>query len=161
MTDQERKEFRIALAKDVLETIDNRHIVIMTYCSGVYTQTSTNWQKQDARIILHDMERCCNVCALGSLFLSYIKLFDNVKIGEIARYDYIHASANFINDKLSTYFTENELHEIEGAFECFTGRDQWLRHYPESKIRLKQIMLNILRNDGEFVLVDIPANDSA
>lgn len=93
------------------------------------------------------LESKCEVCALGGMLLSYVRLFNNVEsVDRVDEYDF-----DFIFEKLSDVFPEKTLVIIEGVFEGMLINEEFLfdppRYYlskDESK-KISQIEKRILK----------------
>lgn len=175
------KQKRIAIAKDVLLRMRYRNIRKGTYIEGDFETKKDIKDKTKADTVIKDLEKACDVCALGSCFLSHIRLFDKIELGEIgtvgekeifdgevypAEVD-IYVNGSFVREPLLNYFSEFQLDMIESAFEKYNASI----HYDPSKDnedkiqeairfgflfdsdenRLRAIMKNIVKNDGEFI----------
>jgi hypothetical protein len=119
----------------------------------------------------HDLAPC-NACALGAMFYSYIQKENHVKVADLLDEPgspLLVGSYYSFREKLLKVFTEDQMALIENAFEQGQGGlmdhegkgRQWeltrlaaeifgQRYYKDDE-RLKQIMRNIIRNDGQFV----------
>lgn len=97
----------------------------------------------------------CHVCAIGAAFVSLVNIEDRCSIMNMMhKYDTRH--------RLEKYFGNYNMSLIESAFECTSIGDNkdefineaanWGSKYSDPKKRLRAIMLNIIRNKGEFKL---------
>lgn len=157
------KERRLAVLKDVLESLrlEKYQAIRGTYISSTYRLKESDLQK-DLKDILPNIEKkTCQVCALGSIFLSAVRKFDNYptyKASDLnGKYicmtqDDMHR--HLVNEKL---WTKRQLECIESAFEGYScggfnlsavqfGR----RHGDYSTKRLKAIVRNMIENGGVF-----------
>jgi hypothetical protein len=167
MTKEERAAGRRAICKDVIKQIQAKKLNVL---AGVYVQEKRSedenwWSKPPVKIksgvITKDdcnaLTKKCNVCALGSMFLSRIRLFNQVEWKSLHE-DKDHQKE--IMKSLKGYFTDLEMNEIECAFE----RDEYMHglgtvkmgpfakfglEFDEPADRLLAIMQNILDN-GKF-----------
>lgn len=115
---------RVAIARDTIEQLAAMKITAKT---GVYVQPLT----------LEDGEAGpCYVCALGGMFLSMIRLSGS---------DIEGINGVGIHSSLGAYFQDDDLDNIEEAFE-----ERWMAPYPDVAERLTAIMKNVIDNDGEF-----------
>lgn len=142
---------RVALAKDVLAHLDSlKNVNGGTYCYLPRQYFRDMPREGEVRPYLDKMDRC-EVCALGSMFLSYIRLFDKVSFENhmSLHEENFHARKNQILPFLQEVgFSEYELNTIESAFEYCHMFYTSTRNY---KDRLRLIMQNIIDNDGTFV----------
>lgn len=119
---------------------------------------------------------------MGALFLSHVRLFDNLTIDEASAVD----GGDDIGDRvimntLEDYFDEDELRMIEAAFEGKVliqtaamdriDRDaeyneeeyrdtnwwavRWVEKYPNPTKRLRAILKNLIANKGRFNITDL------
>lgn len=143
------KERRIALARDVLKWLPLKRFV----CASVYCEIDPDERfgrlgpLDDFQEVLAMPRTTCTVCGIGAMFISYVRLFDrqcfSVSLGlpQICR-------------ALKSTFGPLQLADIEDAFEF-----PWVSNYcriDEAKTRRREIAKNIIRNDGKFVLDDVP-----
>lgn len=160
-------EKRIIIAKDVINQINLGKYISK---SGVYCEFNKS--------IIGDLQKHllkpsvnCKVCAIGSLFSSSIRINDKYKISSSCQ----NIDNYPMMDELLKYFSEEQLHLIEKAYEswknsilCTTKeinasnyRDRKkltstssLRNEEEykklNKEALLSIMLNITKNKGTF-----------
>jgi hypothetical protein len=174
-----KNQMRVAIAKDVISQIKTRKIIPQV---GVWMEDPKMGSLEE--IVSDGVERylesddtCrlmpfpaqdytkkvknCRVCALGSIFVSSVNLFNGVEFdnGEEV-YDCFE---NLKSSPLNRYFSAEELALIEGCFEGDDGlhadrlntRDRgvaiaFTSKYPIVKKRLEAIMNNIIKNDGLF-----------
>ena len=90
------------------------------------------------------LESKCEVCALGSMLLSYVRLFNNVEsVDRVDEYDF-----DFIFEKLSDVFPKNTLVIIEGVFEGTLINEELLfndYYSSKNKLKISQIEKRILK----------------
>lgn len=95
---------------------------------------------------LDKLAASCEVCAIGAIYLSSLKLND--------------APINYdARDKAAGIFGEINANRIEAAFECYNFSNNGVKEptakfgeaYKNDKDRLRAIMENIIVHDGEFV----------
>lgn len=171
-------EKALAIAQDVLARLA---LVLFTPVKGYYLITCINkelFQSLDiqARPVIDELEERCQVCALGACFLSYIRLFNNVKLRDILTLDYydnlvnrnMEATQSTIKENLVEIFGLEQLALIEIAHEMMDGRIFGIvgeshnseankraydfgARYPENVDRMRAIMYNIVENGGNFV----------
>lgn len=165
-----KKAARIAIAKDVLARLRYRNIETRTYMNGLENISSWNSLNDDVNAQNHikELEKNCQVCALGSMFLSHIRVFDKIMMSELTD------DRDNLTSVLSDYFDQKQLDLIECAFEGElvvdenyyeeTDSDVWPPIYPteveeakkyiikyrDDKKRLRAIMINVIRNNGVF-----------
>lgn len=168
-----RKERRIEILKDALARLRYRDFKFSNgYLVGSYLGhikelfSGTQLQKQTKQL-----EKNCQVCALGGLFISSVDKFNNLKVDECdIENSYIDDSVFWIDrdvveNKLLKYFSQLQLDMIESAFEtrylhlreitthqedlCYKAID-FGRRYSTPKERMRAILKNALKNDGIF-----------
>lgn len=162
---------RIKITEDVLHTLTRKNRFKVTpgaYCEfniELIAPSDTQLQK-----ILPKYEKHCKACAIGGLFLSHVRLFNNITLGELdntyadALEDYpngvgMKADDNAMLEAMGDYFPAEMLHTIEAAFEgrlIYYGV-KWVRRIPNHENRLKAICKNIIANKGNFDITDLPA----
>lgn len=161
---------RVAIAKDVIAALQSLQVRAR---SGVWVdlkKAPANW---DAGIELQPVfkQTNCEACALGACFVSAVKLGNNCKLTEDAKYDGFEFSppaGDWGKDTtgmwtvLKRYFTERQLALIEFAFENGEGyykyRDvanseaanDFYYKYEDDEARMLAIMQNIVVNNGTF-----------
>lgn len=175
---------RIKIAEDVLAQLKAKAYAATqgTYCSikGISLWANRGKELRDA--VETKAVESCTVCALGSMFMSAIRLGDNCKVtnsvsmynGESEEGNYIAVGGDLIHDRIHQIFGQDR-RLIESAFE---GADMDLEDYidanpeleldfdqlerdcidfyevyPEDDERLAAIMKNIIRNEGKFIPV--------
>ena len=171
-----KKKLAVQIAKDVLANIKAKKIIGST---GSYigeklvnainyaADNSTNLVELKS-VLNKTMTKGagCEVCALGSMFVSLIDKKNSCKISDA--YDLARDSEIFDN-RLLTAFSNDELNIIETAFEgsgfdqcCFDSQENeqiariagmWGDEIENDTERLKAIMENIVKNKGEFILM--------
>jgi hypothetical protein len=174
-----KNQMRVAIAKDVLSQIKTRKIIPqvgvwmedpkMGSLDDIVYNAVDNYLDSDdtCRLMPFSAQdytkkvKNCRVCALGSIFVSSVNLFNGVEFdnGEEV-YDCFE---NLKTSPLNRYFSPEELELIEGCFEGDDGlhadrlntRDRgvaiaFTNKYPIVKKRLEAIMNNIIKNDGSF-----------
>lgn len=159
---------RVLAAKDALKRLRYRQVSTGKYLGNDWQNTEdviTLSKKDsnsfidsiDARKYVNQLEKNCPSCALGNLFLSHIRLFNNVNLA------YSAYERNTVASKLEQYFSQKQLDMIECAFE---GKDvcgrlfnyeekekckTYYLRYSDEKKRLRAILINIIKNKGTFV----------
>lgn len=111
------------------------------------------------------MEKTCSVCAIGSIFLSYIRLKNKVPLDFLTPscFSGYTCDKKAMLTKLRDAFSTNQMNLIEAAFEmmsieleCNYDADSLARalafgsRYTDDKKRLRAILLNVVKNNGEF-----------
>ena len=106
----------------------------------------------------------CRVCAIGAAYIGYINRFNRVTNDEA-----VGASSYWMINTLSAIFSEDQLRLMEAVFEGgFTSdipdwywynealidtlTSNFYEKYENNDQRLRAIMINVIRNDGEFRL---------
>lgn len=175
-----KAEKRVAVARDVLAQIRAKTIKPSRGNYIAATLSVIPREGDDVQALLRDGKvKSCQSCALGSAFLSYARLYDNVKVepyGEFSpEMDYpsvggaiptkrIHGDRP--TDTLELVFDPKQLELIEHAFEApsrnvsipdyeLTEADialakKYGKRYRKDDERLVAIMRNIVRNKGTF-----------
>jgi hypothetical protein len=168
-----KAEMRIAIAKDVIAQIKAKKYnpTQGTWVDQVGGQDYDSWLYHNALSCEIDVQnytkniKKCNVCALGSLFVSAVNKYNNV----YGTFDTVSTDKVFDfkdmnnNSPLLRYFTLNQIQLIEHTFEGGIGAVYWdsdhsmvnkshafYSRYPDSKDRLLAIMKNIVENNGTF-----------
>lgn len=108
----------------------------------------------------------CEVCGIGSLFVSAVTLKNKFKVSDLSYGRYVDIKDGDLNnhtlrDYLRRWFNENQLQLIETAFEQswgyavgVSGQDSAVDFgvkYTNAKKRLLAILNNMLENNGKFV----------
>lgn len=162
-------EKRIAIAKDVIKQarylkLSPTYYINMVPICNYIDKLEEKGKGYDSNAQKHLKElRKCEVCALGSMLLSHIKLYNSVNITDIT------SEFECIEDFMP-YFTEKQLTSIELAFmgvmvrfgsislteEEFNHCVQWRSLIRDEKQRVIAIMKNIIKNNGEFIPSQLP-----
>jgi hypothetical protein len=112
-----RQKAKIAIAADVIAQIKTRRYVAETglYIGNLDIEGETGDLQ---KVIKKQVTRRnpCNVCALGSAFLSTVRLFDKFQLTEKTK-DGDAVEYNAMRSKLQQFFTRAELGVIEASFE--------------------------------------------
>ena len=141
---QSHQEKRIAIAKDVVRRL--RYLRIKannTYVSNVDRVFSVDDIGKEMSPRVCKLEKNCDVCALGGMFLSHLRLFNNFT------YNMYGINRTRITlDALNEYFSSDQLNLIEECFEYPPFDSKYQKQHP--KTRLRMIMLNIIKNKGTF-----------
>lgn len=129
-----KSEMRVNIAKDVIAQIKAKKI---TPLSGAY-------------LCIDREEKTCEACALGSMFMTHVAKMNplDVIFGDICEVD-----DDEMRKQLSKFFSEDELWEIENAFERDGMSPEGCSYLDEDddERRLLLIMRNIIKNNGKFV----------
>lgn len=80
----------------------------------------------------------CTACAIGGFFISRVLLYNNIFKDEFI------LSSGYMKYQLSMAFVDNEIYNIEAAFEAGI-------YTSTSKRDLLMICQNIINNNGEFI----------
>lgn len=116
---------RISILKDALKQLEVRKLTSGTYCffdAGAKTKKSLYG---DLKPRIKDFEKNCRVCALGNLFVSKVKLYNEYSLTRnnncihqsYGSYYYISLYGDDIRKNLNPYFAREQLDLIESAFE--------------------------------------------
>lgn len=178
LTEKQKASMRVRIAKDVLKQLNMKRI---TADAGCYLDFIDGYGDT-----LKDMDRSCefkdylpkhcNVCALGSMFLSNVKFNDKLTIGQMQPDLYRRGlGGSVVKQNLETYFDRKQMAFIEVAFEVDTGfssghldddesakalkfgkkylhEDNYTfeQSQKDTTKRLVKIMENIIRHKGTF-----------
>lgn len=143
------KKNAVKIAKDVLANLN-----LVTLTQGKYCQRRNDLagmnELDNVQPRIDELSKGCRACVLGTCFLSYVRLFNDVKLKEFRNepgnhslnmapddpddYDVsIDLGYNVIRQKLSAVFTQKQMDLLERAFErpdtnLGSGNDQddWL-----------------------------------
>jgi hypothetical protein len=143
--EEAQREMRVKVAEDVLTRLPNLKVKTETG----YIRPLTDAKEEELCEVRYDsakkhlskFERKCNVCALGSLLLSHVRVNNELTVDDVL-------NANGYHDDLLEYFEHDQLQLIESHFENNKKIDGCF--YEEDDERLEAIMQNIVDNDGEF-----------
>src|SRR5690606_34746194 len=113
-----KKEQRIAIIKDVLENLDNRTIHNNFYMKDLNV---TQLEFENGKLTTESLSKIekCPACALGQMFISYLKLFGKNCRSILFEIDCLYSDKikYTILRYLSEYFTLEQLDMIESALE--------------------------------------------
>lgn len=158
-----KSEVAVEIAKDVLAQLRAQKLIAQegTYCTIEYEDGREFMEQEESeslKSVLATQDLKCRVCALGGMFIGYVRKFNKVDA-------YANYHSDEIIPKLKKYFSEHDLDLIEFAFE---GKDirftsslsedeesrayEFYKKYWSDDERLRAIMLNIIRNKGKFIL---------
>lgn len=177
-----KSQMRVAIAKDVISQINSKKLIptpgvwicdpkmggldqhidnLIDEAMDDSKNDTCNFTEFNARDFTKKVNRC-EVCALGSIFVSSVNLYNGVHFenGDEALESFNDLSLS----PLSKYFSEESLALIEC---CFEGEDgahynstsekefaigiAYNRSFRLPKERLIAIMKNIVRNKGDFI----------
>lgn len=170
-----RNEQRVAIAKDVLKQIKAQSYIpsygkYLDAPLGKHPEPFTFSASLEEPINLQNIiPTRCSVCAIGALFVSMVRVGNNVSSDAGSIYtDYgrknkkvVHLSPTVLFNTLSDYFSFDELRAMESLFEGWESRvvipqknAAAYRKVANSTpaARLKFIMQHIMDNDGMFFL---------
>lgn len=105
----------------------------------------------------------CDVCALGSCFVSLVNIKNKCDVGEMINDD---TAMDLTFERLIPVFGRENMSLMESAFECekmdhtdcslsnemLVAAGDWGNKYKDANERLRAIMLNVIRNKGDFKL---------
>lgn len=160
---------RLRIARDVLLQLKNNRYIAQTgayiyVCDVPYHVNTLTASFKDT--FAENDQVNCTVCALGAACASLVNIENKCGVYEIQ-------NSGLVFERLSKYFSPMMLAMMESAFEmkqmerAFEGRDvsrsvrlydtldlavEWGERYDEDADRLRAIMLNIVRNKGDFKL---------
>ena len=167
-----KAEIRIAIAKDVIAQIKaKKYKPTQGTWVADENQSYDQWLydnaldcKVDVRDYTNNIKKC-NVCALGSLFVSAVNKYNNVygTYWSVSAEEVFNIDNEYSESPLLRYFTLNQLQLIEFTFERGLGvigleddhpmvekANTFFLKYSKSKDRLVAIMKNIIKNKGTF-----------
>jgi len=170
-----KEKQRILVAKDVLKQIQMRSLKVKqgTYF-GIWApkkrfEIEKPKEKLDQFLLQIKNENAkCEVCGIGSCFISLVRLGNNAKtstfFGEGAINGFYEANDGDMRPLLRKVFPSSQITLIESAFEMTTILYDNAKHSYEHRIkardfgqkyksdenRLKAIMRNIIKNKGTF-----------
>lgn len=158
-------KMRILIAKDVLTALATRSK--KTFQVGGYhylRHPDLRLESSDEDVELRDKLSVggCAVCALGAMFFVEVTRNNDLKCKDAGLFGgyRLFIDPGVIRTRLEKYFSSDELHTIEAAFE---GWDRWpmFAGWPGAvfgpggrrtkKAVLRAIMENIVRNKGFFI----------
>ena len=161
-----QKQMAVAVARDVLKHLSVTRVESCTYLSGPVVDLLADVAGEQLQNHVNAVMAHCDVCALGSMFLSHVRLFDRLTVGEFlagrVEDGNVSVERHDIYKRLVEIFGQHQLDMIECAFEdCdmsneLSQEDEDLAcdataHLGEDyRERLKFIMQNIVDNNGVF-----------
>lgn len=150
-----RQEKIVAICRDVVARMDAD--LIKAY-SGIFWN-HIDEEKGTMTPQEHFNQKACEVCAKGGIFSSWVGNFNKISWSDAVRVD---EHTDRMPKELVKVFGEDLLNKIETAFEqtvypwCLGTKDICKYTYwcdeEDSEDRLREIMNNIIENDGDFVL---------
>jgi hypothetical protein len=185
-----KAEKRVAIAKDVIAQLKAGKYRAETgsYCEIDLEEAALLEPTAELQKELKKVSKC-QVCALGSLFVSDVRKFDKLKVSDSglgakqSQWECDPEPETFVNeavdefamrDRLGSVFSQEQLALIEAVFEGsdVTGyldeNDLWSESirdffysYAEDAKRMTAIMRNIARNGGTFKLPKASKSESA
>jgi hypothetical protein len=162
---------RVAIARDVIEQLDAKKYIaeegsyVVPHNFGKKHLAGNRYFPESAKnkslkeYFCDSKKKACQVCAKGSLFLSYVSKVNDFKVGQNMWLDDRDTDAY---KKLSEVFSSPQLELIEGVFENYQNRtnidlNQFYRqndlNYFEDDYAdkcLRVICKNIIKNRGTF-----------
>jgi hypothetical protein len=113
LSDQQK---RVAIAEDTLKHIYTGKLVPT---SGTFVDDGIAYSADNDSVqkLFRSQEKC-EVCALGSLFLSYVDVANRCKVKDFSSSD---GDGAYIMRRLSSFFDKRQLALIEAAFEAGSG----------------------------------------
>jgi hypothetical protein len=168
-----KAEMRVAIAKDVIAQIKAKKYNPVQGCWVIWVDGPDydDWLVDNSANCRVDVQKYtksikkCNVCALGSLFVSAVNKYNNVygTYMTVSTDQVFDTSETNNRSPLLRYFTINQMRLIEYTFEGGMGAvyfddlkqmkgkaDAFYSQYPDDKDRLLAIMKNIIKNNGTF-----------
>lgn len=160
MTDAQK---RVAIAQDVLKWLKLGKIgaMHMTYFE-LPRPVVGDLDQKDCKATLERKAGTCNVCAIGAAFYAAVRRADAVKIGELSSHS---GSAETLNQHamrayLKVFFRPDQIIIMERAFEGWQGYHNFFAKYRTADARLKAVMKNIIKNEGELkIATDYKGDD--
>ncbi|RJQ30275.1 hypothetical protein C4565_00390 [Candidatus Parcubacteria bacterium] len=139
-----REERKIAIAKDVIARMDMEKLNLKrgTYFDGIVKEKIG--YSDSLQLVVDKLEQGCTVCAIGAVFLSHVRLFNQVSGEVVSRYG-SEAVQIFSHDLIASVkdcFTHNEMLRLERIFE-----EGDISYTPQTRIR--RAMEYIIQNNGE------------
>lgn len=157
MNNEQKIKLRKEIAKDVIAQLKaGKFTAYSTYGAISFNRSKEMKGSDQLQKFLRKTETC-EVCGIGSLFISYVRKHNNVTLNELAYTTYaapqhylceIDLSKEIIHKKLKKIFSTQELETIESAFE--EDRDYYDIGPTDPDARLNVICKNIAKN-GKFV----------
>lgn len=161
-----KKQLRIEIARDVLLQLRLKKYEAVTgtyvYVDGTL-EFFDNGRASFKDGFKKDKDTTCDVCALGSCFISLVNIKNKCSIEEVADESKVYY---LVFQRLKPIFGARNMDMMESAFErvfsdnadsdlpehTLNAAAEWGEQWQDDNERLRQIMLNIIRNDGNFKL---------
>jgi hypothetical protein len=166
MTKEERAKQRLAIrvAKDIIAQLDLKSIKPKTgtYVRSLWNEDAYEVGKlTDSKKQAKLLQKKCDACALGSMFLSLVKLDNDFDFDiDIITEDNGEGCGVFelqedaMRNRLHDVFSRDQLDLIETAFETWGHGDarelKFGKRYKTPAGRLRAICRNIIENEGVF-----------
>src|ERR1700738_2115017 len=119
----------VKIARDILDRLKYLKLAHGTYLDGSIAFDEIP-SEGDAKKYLPKIEKACEVCAKGALFLSHIRVNDKVDLSELVREyrfesgnKYIGTNSTRICDTRTDYISQDQLDLVEAAFEMWGEYD--------------------------------------
>ena len=165
---------RVLIAQDVLAQIKvKRYVPESGVCVRAHFSVNAEnvFHESVQKLFAEKVITTCNVCALGGMFMSCTNLNNNTTVEQLES-ENLTESVDYgikLSNGLNQIFSKKQLILVETYFEngngwfgenghtgSTAGEDQdhveaFYDKYPDDDDRLKDIMKNIIANDGTFV----------
>lgn len=171
---------RMCIARDVLGQLATKKIIaeLRTFVEDALLRDKalfkgTGLRSSDQVRDLLSTVKSCNACALGSMFACLVDRADQLTPGDIGRAfkgDRVEMRSEYLETifkYMERYFSRRQIGLIEMAFErgggYFSGRLWDPEEYAACTMfeastpprrRLEVIMKNVIKNDGDFIVVN-------
>lgn len=161
-------EKRVQIARDVLAQLRSKRLIAtsgtwLTGDSGDSLYESADIEKNvELQTVLKNREQC-EGCALGGMFMCAVERHNKLKIGDLESPTSGEAGEDDAIKYLRKFFSEEQLNEIEAAFEQGGGARSgsatavnFAGDIDDEEERMRLIMENIIVNKGRFVPSKLP-----
>ncbi len=167
----EKQKQKIAIVRDALKQIEAEKFqptarVYADLPSLYKAEVGTELQDHLKKRVTHKSP--CEVCAIGAMFLSAIRLHDRFKITQEIK-DNGEVSAIAMKKNLGKFFSSDELKILESSFEIYAAvlsedlQDQFLNAYDyryfltqlDDRERLIWLLESVIALKGKFTLTDL------
>ena len=158
-----RKEKKIAIAKDVIANIHLKNLNIQS--GNAYMDSGEIYVEDDLEVlckylpsekVAELLRPKCEFCALGAMMICKVAKFNNYEFNHNSYID-----RDTTTEALKDAFSEDELEDIEAAFELWSDRSGRVISLPDNIIknwesiknaedRLLAIMQSIIDHNGVF-----------
>jgi hypothetical protein len=169
MAAKRNRNMCVKIAKDVLQQLrlgryiatQGTYVQVVTPEDGCLDPDFTNIDMSQSfqKFFKQNKEATCDVCALGSAFVSLVNIENKCSVEDIQ-------DTNKLFDRLVKYFGNENIALMESAFEVrnmnsntddidyemLVAAAEWGNRYDDPTVRLRAIMLNVIRNRGDFKL---------